>query len=258
MAAAVWGMCLTALSTPTPAQAGFLHTSRTSASLAAATLGPPSGLIATHVCGATLRQAGRAATPATSSSITVAAPATATGDIVIAALATNGSATVTAPPGFSLLGAATPSASLHTSLYYATSPAAGSYTWSWTGGNRFAVVVLASYLNVAQIDTSSVAGFGSASTAVTAPSVSASAAGARLVVMTAHFFNASSSTPAGMTARSSQASPPATGMHVVSLFDQRLTAIGATGTRTATGTAAGVSVAASVLLTSRPRAGRWS
>lgn len=162
------------------------------------------------------------------------------GDLLIAQIAVRGDAAVsiTPPAGWTLLrrdtavGGSPPlSVALYTKTAGSSEP--GNYTWTFAGKRR-AAGIIAAYRGASGIDAHGGQATNTASSLITAPSVTATVAGDRLLAFFAQAHgNAKLTEPAGMSRRERPRSGG--GKNGVSALaaDQTLAAAGSTGPRTA-------------------------
>jgi len=178
------------------------------------------------------------------------------GQVMVASIVTSdGSAAVTAPDGWSTVrNDALPGAlrqTIYTKVAEDTEP--GSYTWTLSGRAQVAGGV-STYAGVdtAQPIEADAAGLNpAAGTAVTAPSITTSVAGTRLLHFAAVNAEGTLMAPGGMAQRWLAAAPVGAGTDALAAsFDDTETTAGPTGSRTATATEPGPSIA--VLLALRP------
>ncbi len=174
---------------------------------------------------------------ANATSISIAAPAgLRAGDMLLAAITVRNAPTIGTPTGWTLLLNSAASGSLRTAVYYRV--ATGSETSvSWTfGSSNRAAGVIAAYRGVGSVGASGANVNSSGSASIVAPSVTPSAAGARLVSFFSLRASNAISSPASMDERADVASGGAGA--TVAIADEYLAGTGATGTRTATSTSA--------------------
>ena len=200
-------------------------------------------------------RASRTNAPSTSSSsIALNTPLTSVGDYLVAlvvVLDPSAGRTLSTPSGWTFVQSNT-TGSMLVGTYVMATPAspAASYTFSWTGGSSYRMGILASYSGVSGVQTSASQSNGNSVT-VTAPSVTASSVPATLLTVFNHdVFGYWDNTPAGMTSRKNLEDMDG-GYQVLGLFDQTISATGATGTRSAANSDSdsGTSVGISILLT---------
>ena len=248
-----------ALQVAPPSGATFTTTAGNgSNSFAADAVTPPSGLSAGTTCVPTISPTYRASTtraPASSgTSIALTTPTTSIGDYLVAVVIVMdpvAGRTLSTPSGWTLLQTNSTSSMLVGAYAMATpaSPAA-SYTFSWTGGSSYTMGMLASYSGTAEVQTSASQPNGDSITS-TAPSVTTTSTPATLLTIFNHdVLGYRDNTPAGMTSRKNLEDMDG-GYQVLGLFDQTISATGATGTRSAANSDSdsGTSVGISILLT---------
>jgi len=191
--------------------------------------------------------------------LTLGRPAgTEAGQVMVASIVTSdGSAAVTAPGGWSTVRDDALPGALRQTIYtkVAEGMEPGSYTWTLSGRAQVAggVSTYAGVDTAEPIDADAAALHPSAGTAVTAPSITTSVAGTRLLHFAAVNAEGTLMAPDGMTQRWLAAAPVgATTDALAASFDDSETTAGPTGSRTATATEPGPSIA--VLLALRPAA----
>jgi prepilin-type N-terminal cleavage/methylation domain-containing protein len=208
----------------------------------------PGGFTVTQTCGADPPPAyrGASSTAAVSdndTSITVSKPSsTVAGDVMVAQVAIAGGpdpSTITPPSGWTTLAIVRSAGYVTQGVYYrrATSAEANTYTWSYSKAKSVAGIT--SYSGVHRVDPVNVhaaqAG-SSASTSVTAPSVTTTRDNVRLVGFYAASGGGSFTPPSGTTERYDIATGSnSSATHVsASVAGQDFLTAGSTGTRTAT------------------------
>lgn len=205
---------------------------------------PPTGT------GVVFRAAASAANNA-ESTLTVPAPAHQPGDLLVATVDYRGQSAVTAPAGWTLVREDANGTAMRKATYWRRAGPAEPATFTWSFGARPAAVgsVLA-YAGVSSTDPVEDSGglVTAKSTAVTAPSVSASA-GAAVVALFGVARSTSISPPGGTMERTETTSPstvtyPVTG----STADRAQAAAGATGDLVATSTVSGPNIGHSLVL----------
>ncbi len=207
----------------------------------------PGGFTVTQTCGADPPPAyrGASSTAAVSdndTSITVSKPSsTVTGDVMVAQVAIAGGpdpSTITPPSGWTTLAVVRNAGNVTQGVYYrrATSADTTTYTWSYSKGKSVAGVT--SYSGVHRVDPVNVHGSqisSSASTSVTAPSVTTTRDNVRLVGFFAAVGGGSFTPPTGTTERYDVNTGGGGSTHVsASVAGQDFLSAGSTGTRTAT------------------------
>lgn len=181
-------------------------------------------------------------TPTSGTTITVSKPTgTVDGDVLIAMISVraSSSSTITAPSGWTLVGSAGTASSTRTAVYYRVAGTSEPTSYQWTSDLAItdAVGLILRYTPSApttppgSVDAT---GMGSLVSPAVAPSVTATGNNDRLIAL----FSSGTpgSVPTGMTQRAAIDG----GNSGAWAYDQLLTAIGATGTRTWTGSGSGV------------------
>lgn len=160
------------------------------------------------------------------------------GDLLIAQIAIRGDAAVsiTPPAGWTRLRRDTAGGELSVALYTKTAGTTEprNYTWRFGGERRAAAGIIAAYRGVAGVDAHNGQATNTASNNITAPSVTATVAGDRLLAFFAQAHGKAKLTePAGMSRREwPQSGGDEDGVSALAA-DQTLVAAGPTGPRTA-------------------------
>ncbi|MCA1832871.1 MAG: DNRLRE domain-containing protein [Actinobacteria bacterium] len=197
---------------------------------------------------------------ATTTSVVVTKPTgTASGDVLIAGIATRGTPTVTAPTGWTLIRTRETGSSWTLQSYYhvAGSSEPTSYTWTLSVAKAAAGTVTA-YTGVdttSPIDVTSGHLDNTAATSITATGVTTTAGNDLVVGIFENTGAATFTPPAGMTERGEDQSNAAGQSHVdIETADISQTTAGATGDKIATGSAANTGAAELVALRAAPSA----
>jgi hypothetical protein len=203
--------------------------------------------------GITFRSASSAQNP-TATSLTINRPAgVVAGDVMVAGVGIRGAPVVTAPAGWTRIRTDAAGTSTTQAIYdrVATPSEPASYTWSFSKSVPAAggISDYQGVNNAAPVNVSAGAGQNSNTTAIVAPSVTTTVAGAEVV----GFFSVgganSITPPTGMTERGEASSTAGSSRVTWEGSDFTQAAPGATGTRTATATVAHENVGALVALT---------
>lgn len=188
---------------------------------------------------------------ATATTLTVPAPpGVADGHVLVAAVTVRGSPAITAPAGWTLIRSDQSGFTVKQSLYYKVAGASepGSYTWTFASSQGAAggIVAFSGVDTSSPVDASS--GATGSGTAITAPSLTTTAADARLVGFFGMSNLATATPPTGMTERLDVSSTAGTYRASLEAADEPLGAAGSTGSRTATSTATQTNVGQLVAL----------
>ncbi len=187
--------------------------------------------------------------------LTIAVPAAAAGDLLLASVDSRGTPTITAPPGWQLVREDVNGTALRKATYWriATAAEPAAYTWSFSG-KPAAVGVMLAYSGVASanpIDASS--GRASTSTIVTAASVQTTTPNTQLVGLFGVARAASVSPPTGMQEQTEVSSPPALRYPATTeAADAPAATAGPTGDKNATSTVKGPNIGQLVSLRPAP------
>ena len=203
--------------------------------------------------GITFRSASSAQNP-TATSLTINRPAgVVAGDVMVAGVGIRGAPVVTAPAGWTWIRTDAAGTSTTQAIYdrVVTASEPASYTWSFSKSVPAAggISDYQGVNNAAPVNVSAGAGQNSNTTSIVAPSVTTTVAGAEVV----GFFSVgganSITPPTGMTERGEASSTAGSSRVTWEGSDFTQATPGATGTRTATATAAHENVGALVALT---------
>lgn len=176
---------------------------------------------------------------AEATSLTVPAPVAAAGDVLLASVSVRGQPTITAPAGWSLVLMTPNGTTLRTATFVRVAGDAepASHTWTFSSRQSSAGSITA-YRGVSAAEpVEAAAGLATttATTAVTAPSVTTTSAGALVVGVFATAALTTFTPPAGMTERTDQGSPSSASFKVAAgTADVVAGTPGEVGSRTAT------------------------
>jgi len=193
-------------------------------------------------------------------SLTVSLPAgTAQDDLLVAQVAVRGNITITAPAGWTLINRSNNGTDLTQAAYWklagASNPSSATWTFSASGRTAGAMAAYRGVDPIAPINAAS-ARTNASSTSVTANSVTPTTAGVQLVGMFSVAQGNASFTPPGTMAERADLNTSAgpNGLAVELADEAYAGGTAATGTRTATSTDAGTSVAHLIALAPAPAA----
>ena len=192
------------------------------------------------------------ATGAKIKALTITTPAgVQTGDVMLAAITVRSAAKITEPAGWTPVRATVTGSDLRQATYVsvvgATIPASAKFTLS---AKSVVAGVIAAYSGVnttTPVDTSG-AKKNTSSTSITAPSVTSTVPGSKLVGVFGTAINATVTPAAGMVEQADIKTGSGPKKVAVELADETLAAAGATGTRVATASVAAVNIGTVVVL----------
>ena len=192
------------------------------------------------------------ATGAKIKELTITTPAgVQTGDVMLAAITVRSAAKITVPAGWTSVRATVTGSDLRQATYVsvvgATIPASAKFTLS---AKSVVAGVIAAYSGVnttTPVDTSG-AKKNTSSTSITAPSVTSTVPGSKLVGVFGTAINATVTPAAGMVEQADIKTGSGPKKVAVELADETLAAAGATGTRVATASVAAVNIGTVVVL----------
>jgi sugar lactone lactonase YvrE len=196
----------------------------------------------------------RAAKDATS--VTISKPAgVTTGDLMVAAVTVRGAPTITAPGGWTLARIDTNGSAMRQVVYtkFAAGSEPSSYTWSFSAKASSAGIIVAYQgIDVATPVDASSGQPNPASTAITAPALSASVPGTLLVGFFGTAGNAATAPPTGMIEQAEIIQSAGKNKMSLEAADAFLAGTGSSGTRVATAGSASANVGQLVALRPSP------